>query len=260
MSAEDLAFIQSLPALGFHAVLLFARLGAAVMLLPGLGEAEIPASIRLAIGLGLVVLLLPALAPGLPAAPAMPADLLRLLAGEIAAGLWLGTLARLAVTALAMAGQAIAALVGLAGMLVADPALGAQGTALGRAFGLLATVLVLATGLHGVALGALVESYTLLPAGAPFPAGAAAEAVAAAGAASLDLALRLAAPFILGAVVLNVALGLLARLAPQVQTFFIAVPGQILAGLALLMLLAPPMLVGFEAAIRAAFLGLPGLR
>jgi flagellar biosynthetic protein FliR len=260
VSAADLALLQALPGLAFQAVLLFCRVGSAMMLMPGLGEAEIPAPLRLAIALALVVLLLPGLAPSLPAMPEAPAEALPLLAMEIAIGLWLGTLARLIVLALSMAGQAIAAMVGLAGMLVADPALGPQGTALGRAFGLLAATLVLATGLHGLALRALAESYAVLPAGDPFPAGAAAEAVAMAGGASFDLALRLSAPFVMGAVVLNVALGLLARLAPQVQTFFIAVPGQILAGLALLMLLAAPMLMTFEAAVRASLLAMPGAR
>lgn len=260
MNAADFALLEALPGLAFQAVLLFARFGSAIMLMPGLGEAEIPVPVRLSIGLALVFLLLPSLAPSLPAMPAAPVEMLPTLATEIAIGLWLGTLSRLIVLALSMAGQATAAMIGLAGMLVADPALGPQGTALGRAFGLLAVALVLTSGLHGLALRALVDSYAVLPAGDPFPAGAAAEAVAMAGGASFDLALRLAAPFVMGAVVMNVALGLLSRLAPQVQTFFVAVPGQILSGLALLMLLAAPMLIAFEAAMRASFLAMPGAR
>lgn len=260
MTAEDMALIAALPSLAFQAVLLFARLGAAVMLLPGLGEQEVPATIRLSLGLALLALLLPVLAPGLPPPPAAGAEAVRLIAQEVAVGLWLGGLARILVLALAMAGQAIATLIGLQGLLALDPDLGGQGTALARAFGLMAAVLVLGTGLHAIALRAMVESYALIPAGAPLPLGAAAEAVAAAGAASLGLALRLAAPFVIGAVVLNLALGLLARLAPQVQTFFVAIPGQILAGLALLMLLAPPLLLAFAEAMRAGFEALPGAR
>ncbi len=259
MTEADGALIAALPALAFQAALVFARLGAAVMLLPGFGEAEIPAPVRLALGLALLPLLMPVL-PDLPTAPDDAAEAIRMVAVEVVTGLWLAGLARLAVTALAMAGQLVAVLVGLSALLVADPAMGAGGTALARAFGLLAAVLVLATGLHGIALRAMVESYALLPAGNPFPAGAGAEAVVRAGADSLALALRLAAPFVTGAVALNLALGLLARLAPAVQTFFVAVPGQILAGLALLMLLAPAMLAAFEAALRASLLALPGLR
>ncbi len=260
MTPADLAFIQGLPALGFQAMLVFARLGAAVILLPGIGEQEIPATVRLTLGLAMLALLLPALAPGLPPAPPEGAEAVRLIVQEAVVGLWLGTLARLAVTAMAMAGQLIATLIGLQGMLVADPALGLQATALGRALGLLAAVLVLASGLYGIALRAMVESYALLPAGAAFPSGALAQAVAEAGVASLALALRLAAPFVVGAVILNVALGLLARLAPQVQTFFVAVPGQVLAGIALLMLLGPAMLHVFSAELRASLPALPGLR
>ena len=255
-----MALLASLPALAFQAALVFARLGAAVMLLPGLGEQEIPPTIRLALGLAMLALLLPVLAPLLPPAPEAGGEAVRLIAQEVAVGLWLGGLARVMALALAMAGQAVAMLIGLQGMLASDPALGAQGTALGRAFGLIAAVLVLATGLYAIALRALAESYAVLPASAPLPLGGAAETMAAAGAASLALALRLAAPFVIGAVVLNLALGLLARLAPQVQTFFVAIPGQILAGVALLMLLAPPLLLAYAEALRGAFDSLPGAR
>jgi flagellar biosynthetic protein FliR len=260
VTEADQALVAALPALAFQAMLVFARLGAAVMLLPGLGEADIPASLRLGLGLALWALLFPVLQPGLPAAPEAAAEAVRLVAQEVVIGLWLGTLARLAVLAFAMLGQLVGTLAGLAGMLVADPTLGQGGTALSRAFALLAAVLVLATGLHGIALRAMVESYALLPAGDPFPGGAAAEAVARAGAESLGLALRLAAPFVIGAIGLNIALGLLARLAPQVQTFFVATPGQILAGLALLALLAPPLILAFAEALRASLVALPGLR
>jgi flagellar biosynthetic protein FliR len=258
VTAEDAAFLQALPALAFQAVLVFARLGAAVMLLPGLGEQEVSPTIRLSLGLALLALLLPVVAPGLPPPPPQDAAALLLVAQEVVVGLWLGGLARIAALALAMAGQAIATLIGLQGLLATDPELGGQGTALGRAFALITACLVLGTGLHAIALRALVESYAILPAGNPLPLGAAAEAVAEAGAASLSLALRLAAPFVIGAAVLNLSLGLLARLAPQVQTFFIAVPGQILAGIALLGLLAPPMLAVFSEALRNALQALPG--
>jgi flagellar biosynthetic protein FliR len=258
MEGPDL--LAALPALAFQAVLVLARVGAAAMLLPGLGEAEVPANIRLGLGLALVVLLLPGLAPHLPAAPDSAAESVRLIAIEAVLGLWLGSLARLVAMAMAVAGQAIALLLGLAQALVPDPALGGQGTATGRLLALAAAVVVLSSGLYAIPLRALAESYAAFPAGDPFPAGPAAEAFAAAAADSLALALRLAAPFVVAAIVLNVALGLLARIAPQVQVYFIAVPGQVLLGIALLAAVLPPLLGTFAEAARAAFLALPGLR
>lgn len=251
--------LAALPVLAFQAVLLMARLGAAVMVLPGLGEAEIPANIRLGLGAGLALLLLPGLAPLLPAAPDSAAGTVRLLALEVVVGLWLGGLARLIAMAMAVAGQAIALLLGLAQALVPDPALGGQGTATARLLALAAAVAVLSTGLYAIPLRALADSYATFPAGDPFPAGPAAEAFAAAAGESLALALRLAAPFVVAAIVLNVALGLLARIAPQVQVYFIAVPGQVLVGLALLAAVLPPLLGTFAEAARAAFFVLPGL-
>ncbi|MGG5817949.1 flagellar biosynthetic protein FliR [Falsiroseomonas sp. HW251] len=256
MTESDLQLVRDLPALAFQAMLVFARIGAAAMLLPGLGEQEIPARIRLSLALAITAALL----PGLPSAPDDTAEAARLVAQEVVAGLWFGGLARLAALALAIAGQAIAALIGLQGMMVSDPEIGGQATAMARAFGLVSAVLVLGTGLHAVALRALADTYVVLPAGAPLPLGTVAGSVAQAGAASLSLALRLAAPFVIAAVVLNIALGLLSRLVPQVQTFFVVVPGQILAGLALLALLAPAMLLTYGAALSQAFMALPGAR
>jgi len=254
----DQALLASLAPMAFHALLIFARVGAAMMLLPGLGEVEIPAGIRLAIALSLVPVLMPLLSGGLPPVPEAPAELVRLIVLETMAGLWIGGLARLILLALAIAGQTAALMLGLASVLVQDPSLGVGGTALSRMFGMMAALFVLATGLYALPLSALAGSYALLPAGDPLPAGLAAESLAAVGAESLALALRLAAPFILAAVLFNLALGLLARLAPQVQVYFVAVPAQILGGLVLLGLIAAPMLTAFGSSLADAFGRLPG--
>lgn len=250
--------LAALPILAFQAVLLLARLGSAAMLLPGLGEAEVPATVRLAFALALVALVLPTVADQLPLPPDSLGGWVRLLALETLAGLWLGGLARLVMLALAVGGQLIALVVGLTSVLAPDAQLG-QAAPTGRLLALAGTVLVLATGLYAVPLRGLVDSYAVLPAGAPWPAGEAAEAWAAAVGECVAIALRLAAPFVLGAVILNLGLGLLARIAPQVQVYFVAAPGQLLAGIALLALLLPPLLGAFGQAARAGFARLPGV-
>jgi flagellar biosynthetic protein FliR len=256
----EAALLEALPALAFQAVLVLARIGAAAMILPGLGEQDVPAPVRLALALGLVPVLLPVLAPGLPDAPDSAGETLRLMALEVMTGLWIGGLARLLALALSVAMQAGASLLGLSAILVSDPALGGGASALGRLGTLASAVLVLSTGLHALPLRALAESYALMPPGSPWPAGEAAAEVAQAGAAMLALALRLAGPFVVVAVMINLAMALVARVAPSVQVFFVAAPGQILAGLALLALLAPSMLAIFHQALQAGWSALPGLR
>jgi flagellar biosynthesis protein FliR len=257
---NEAELLASLAPLAFQAVLLFSRLAAAAMLLPGLGEQEIPAPVRLSFALLLVPLLLPGLSPELPGVPEQPGELARLVLLEVAFGLWIGGLARLLALAFAVAGQAIGAMIGLASVLVQDPALGSGGTALSRLFGLGAVVFLFSSGLFAIPLQALADSYRVLPAGGAFDGGDAAAVLVAAFAASFELSLRIAGPIIIAAVVMNLALGLLSRLAPQVQIYFVAVPGQILGGFALLALLAPLLLAVFGEAAREAFLALPGAR
>lgn len=258
MAPADAALLAALPSLAFQAVLILCRLGAAVMLLPGLGEAEVPANLRLALALGLVLALLPILAPGLPAMPEDIAGLALMITAELLTGIWIGLLARFLALALAQAGQVVALLIGLASPLQGDMVLGTSATALARMFSLATAALMLATGLYEMPLRALVESYAVLPAGAGLPLGEAAESIARKVADSLALAMQLAAPFVLAGIFLNAGLGLIARLAPQAQIFVVAAPVQILGGFLLLMLLLPSMLALWGSAMVQGFQRLPG--
>ena len=69
MEAE--ALLAQLPAWGFGLVLVFSRIGAACTMLPGIGEAELPGTVRLGFTLALTALLLPVVAPLLPGVPTL---------------------------------------------------------------------------------------------------------------------------------------------------------------------------------------------
>jgi flagellar biosynthetic protein FliR len=253
-------WLAALPDMVFRAILLLARIGAVVMLMPGLGEQEVPSNYRLGLGFALVMVLYPVLSPALPAAPDAVGEMLRLILIEIVIGIWYGALTRLVTLAMTMAGQLFALLLGLSQLLVPDPAIGGQNAVTGRFFALISVVLMLSSGLYAIPLRAIAESYAVLPVGEGFLAGPGAEAMAAAVGQSFVLALQLMAPFLLLSVVLNVAFGLLARIAPQVQIYFLVVPGQIVLGLLLLALLLPAMLGLYASIARETFLALPGVR
>ncbi len=251
----DLAGLAPL-ALAFMLVL--CRCGAAVMLLPGFGEEEPPVLLRVGLAIGIAVLLVPGLAPHMPAEPASFLRLAGMVAAELLAGGLLGWLARLLALALPAAGQVISLMTGLSSVLQQDPTLGAQSAVIGRLFNLLAPVLILSSGLYALPLGALANSYTVFPAGGVLSADDLAQVAVHAASSSFSLSLRLAAPFVLISLVWQVALGLLARLVPQIQVHFAALPGQVLGGLLLLALLGGPILRVWMAATREAFLALPG--
>ena len=230
-------------------MLVLSRVGSVCMLLPGLGEAEVPMNIRAGMALLLTVLVLPLLAPGLPTAPASPVALLGWIAGEIMVGLWLGWLARLPMLALPIAGQFAAGALGLSNVLQPDPLLGPQASAVSRLFGLAAPVLLLTSGLYALPLAALAASYRLFVPGAWLAGDDLALSVTEAMSDSFALSLQLSAPFVAVGMVWQIALGVLARLVPQLQVYFAAMPGQILGGLVLLALLSAGMLETWHTAI-----------
>jgi flagellar biosynthesis protein FliR len=258
MTGDDAAWLAALPAWAFGFVLVMARIGSAIVLLPGLGEPEPPPMLRLGLSLGITALLLPGIAPTIPAVPEASVQAGLMIAAEIITGLWLGWLARLLVLALPIAGQFIAYMLGVANVLQPDPELGGQATPIARLFAVAAPLAILVTGLYALPLAALAGSYRLIPPGSMLPAADTAETAVRAVATAFDLAIRLASPFLLVAIVWHVAMGLLARLVPRLQIYFIAMPAQILGGIALIAVLATSLLTAWQMSVRSGFALLPG--
>jgi len=259
VSADDVAMLAALPGWAFGFVLVLSRVSAAMMLLPGVGEAELPAMVRAGIALAITFLLLPGLAPLLPTAPDNPIAAGAMVCAEIVTGLWLGWLARLLVYALPMAGQFISYMLGLSNVLQPDPVLGAQTSVVAKLFGFAGPLILLVSGLYAMPLAALGGSFHLIAPGALLPAGDVAETVVGAVAEAFGLALRLASPFVLAAIVWQVGLGLISRLLPRMQVYMAAMPGQILGGLLLLSALAGVLSTAWLEAARDGFAHLPGL-
>ncbi len=255
MTEADL--LAALPSLVFALGLVLCRVGMVVMLLPGLGEVEAPMMLRAGLALGVSLLLLPAVSPLIPNVPEGVAGP-QMVAAELLTGAALGWLARLPALALGMAGALIATLLGLSSVVQPDPALGGQSTALARLFGLAAPVLILVSGLYTLPLSALSGSYALVGPGGVLPPGDTAELFVTITSNSFALALQLSAPFLVAGVVWQVAVGLLARIAPQLQAFAVAAPGQILGGLVLLGLLASRILGTWQGGVAASWAALPG--
>ena len=197
MTGDDAALVATLPAWAFAFVLVMARIGSAMALLPGLGEADPPAMVRVGLALAVTVLLLPGIAPSIPPVPEASAQAAFMIVAEIITGLWIGWLARLLVLALPIAGQFIAYMLGIANVLQPDADLGGMATPIERLFAIAAPLAILVTGLYALPLAALAGSYRLIPPGTLLPAADTAETAVRAAAAAFALAVRLASPFLL---------------------------------------------------------------
>lgn len=244
----------------FRLLLIFVRIGSAMVIMPGLAEAYVAARIRLFLAVGLSFVLVGPLASTLPALPDQPLALARLLAAEVVIGLFIGVTAKVLFAALHIAGTTIAFHSGLAAAAIFDPNEATQGTLPANFLTTTALVLLFVTDAHHVLLQALAASYATLPAGDALPWGDMAELLARLVDQAFGLGLRLAAPIILVSVLTYLAMGVLNRLMPTFQVFFIALPLQILAAFATVMLTFATGLLAFFAFLEngLASLGLGG--
>lgn len=222
---------QFLPINLFAFLLIFARIGAAFMLLPGFGESYVQARYRLILALIMSGLLTPILAPILPSLPSDPMGLFFVLGGELLIGLFIGTVTRVLLSALETAGTLISMQLGLSNAQIFDPAEAAQGSIPSSLYGMLGIVLIFVTDLHHMLLRGLVDSYTLFTPGVLPSVGDFSEVMARTVAGSFRLAIEMASPFIVLGTLYFAALGIIARMVPQLQVLFVIQPLQIIAGL-----------------------------
>jgi flagellar biosynthetic protein FliR len=222
--------ISLLPALAAAFMLVFARIGAMVMLLPGFGETNIPVRIKLAIALSLTLIILPLHRAAYHIDMQSMAPLMVMLVHEIVIGVVLGATARVTLSALQVAGSVIAQQLGLGFVTAIDPTQGQQGLLIGNFLTILGLTLLFATDSHHLVIAALNESYRIFAPGELMSSGDVASLATRAFAAAFKIGMQLSAPFLVFGLVFNIGLGVLARLMPQMQVYFVGVPLSILVG------------------------------
>jgi flagellar biosynthetic protein FliR len=213
----------------------FLRIAAVVAVLPAFGERTLSVRLRLGAALAFTLLVAPAVAAEI--GPLDLPALMRLLGTETVIGLAFGLTLRLLVMALQIAGTVAAQSTSLAqlfGGAAAEPL-----PAIGHLLVVSGLALAALTGLHVRVVEALIATYALIPPGAGLAPGALAELGVGHVARAFALAFTLAAPFVLGALVYNLALGAINKAMPQLMVAFVGAPAITAGGLALLALVAP---------------------
>jgi len=237
--------VSLLPALAAAFMLVFARVGAMVMLMPGLGEENIPMRIKLSIALMLTLILLPLHRAAYHIDMTSLSALLVLMLHEIVIGIILGATARVTLSALQVAGSVIAQQMGLGFVTSVDPTQGQQGVLVGNFLTMLGVTMLFATDSHYLVIAALSDSYKIFSPGESMMTGDVASLATQAFAAAFKIGLQLSAPFLVFGLVFNIGLGVLARLMPQMQVYFVGVPLSILAGFLIFSLVLVAMMGTF---------------
>ena len=223
------------------AALVFLRIGAVVGLMPGFGESYLSMRVKLAASLALTVIVTPALdTTGIPAAVSIPRFAMFAIT-ETAIGVLIGLAARMMLHAIQLAGSIAGqstALAQVAGPGVAPEPLPAMGNGLTMA----GIALAMVTGLPVKIVAGVIESYATLGIGAALPGAGVAEWGFGHASAAFSLGFTLAAPFVVAALLYNLALGAINRAMPQLMVAFIGAPLITGATLALFLIAAPVML------------------
>lgn len=214
-------------------MLVFVRVGTALMIMPGIGDGFVPQNVRLLFALAFSVVVSPLVAKFMPPAGDMGAAFVAMLLGEFVMGAFIGGVARCMMAALDTAGMLISMHMGLANAQIFNPAFATQGSIMGAFLSITGACLLFATNLHHLVLQALIDSYRTFPPGqmSVAMAGNMADTFSNAVTKSFAVGVQFGMPFMLITMMVYVAMGILSRVMPQLQVFVLFMPVQIAAGL-----------------------------
>lgn len=219
--------------------LAFARIGTALLVMPGFGDNRVPQRVKISFALLLTLALFTALP--LPPVSDKPAMLVLLLGFEVMVGVFLGMGVRLFYVAL----QIVGGIVGYASSLsnaLAPPDANFEGAStVGALLQMSLLALFFAADIHHVLIEGFLRSYNAMPVGS-LMLGDMVEQLARLGAQAFHIAMMVGAPFLVFTILLNLSLGLANRVMPSMQVFFVAGPGLILVGLLILAIAAPSIM------------------
>lgn len=219
----------------FHYFLVFCRVGTCFMLLPGFGDSYVSPRIRLIFAL-LLSMAIFKIAPNLPQMTGQSTTMLFYAFHEIIIGLMIGGIIKIMTSAVHVAGVVIGMQSSLGQASMFDPNQQSQGAVFGGFLQLLSLVLIFSLDFHHMMIGGIISSYDIFSPSAPLPWGDFSDLALKTLSASFYIGIQMAAPLIVTGVLINVTSGILARLMPAFQVFFVIMPLQIMCALFVFMI------------------------
>ncbi|MFO1185891.1 MAG: flagellar biosynthetic protein FliR [Bauldia sp.] len=224
-----------LPGYAVTFMLIFARIGSILMLVPGFGEQAIPARLKVAMGLAITLAFFPLISGQFQVSTQSLGEIGRAIGWELFVGLAIGFALRLLMATLQVAGSTIAMQLNLSFAEAVDPTQSQNSVLVANFLNTAGITLILVTDLHHMALAGLVDSYKLFSPSAAFPIGDFSAMSVQTIAEAFRVGLEISAPFIVFGLIFQFGLGLLSRLMPQMQVFFVATPAAIGIGFVVLL-------------------------
>lgn len=227
------------------------RISGFVATAPIASEATIPRTVKIALIIGLAFMLAP-LAPVPPTLSIFSGAGFLAALQELLIGIAIGLVVQLAFEALSFAGQSISSTMGLGFSTLVDPEHGATTPVLGQFFMITGTLTYLAANGHLTLLGALAKSFWTLPIGGRHVDANFLWTLAGWGARVFETGLLIALPAVIALVIVNLALGVMTRAAPQLNLFGIGFTITLLSGFFVLYAGLDGMMAGISGLIDSA--------
>lgn len=214
----------------FAFLLIFCRVGSGIMVMPGYGETYVSASIRICFALFITLLLTPALGRFIPPLPSSAIMLTLLILNEILIGIFLGSICQILVSAMHTTGTIFSLQAGISSAVVFDSSQNSQGTLAGTFLGILVVVLLFCTDLHYLMLMGITKSYVVFAPGHFPPLDVFVGTISHTVSDVFTISVQISAPFIIAGLLLFLGAGVISRLMPTIQVFFVLVAPQLLLG------------------------------
>lgn len=206
------------------------RISLLVFLLPFFGGDNIPTQAKAALCLVMTLALFPALSFPDALFPAHPFSIALMLLGELLLGLILGLAVRFVFGAIQTGGQLIGFQMGYAMVNVVDPDSGTSEAVTAHFLYMVALLIFLTLDGHLYLLRALSRSFELVPPGGLLISGRLAGEILTLSGQLFILAIRIAAPIIAVLFLVDLALALVGRAAPQMNVLILGFPLKISVG------------------------------
>lgn len=212
-------------------MVVFSRVAGVLVILPGFSESYVLGRMRILLAIMLAVVITPVLSSQVVAHQVGSASALGVILLEFLVGLFIGTLSRIALLTIEIAGSIIGFQINLANASVFDPAQGQQGVVTGSFLNLIVLVMIFVMDLHHLMIRGMVESFQIISPGGSVPLEDISQTILDVVARGFAVAVQMSAPFIIIGTLYYLAIGLINRLLPQIQFFFVMQPLILILGM-----------------------------
>lgn len=223
----------------YNYLMIFLRIGTVFMLTPGFSASYVNIQVRLILALAISLVSMPLLVPMLPAEPKEFSTMVQYILNEISIGIFLGMVMQFLFFALNLAGSIASQAIGFSNAQIFDPTFQNQTMLIESFLSIIAITVVFIMDIHHLMLEAIIDSYYLFTPGQSIPWADFAAHLTDTVTKSFTFGFKLGSPFIAFTIIFYTSIGLVSRLMPQLNIFFLSLPLQIYLGIGLLFITAP---------------------